>query len=93
MKVPDCIIQSAADFQAIFTVAYKGDILPAVSDVYQDIVNLLNLKRGSSETIRNFETSFEADVSKFNSHFDSSVISGLLNALCCWRIRMLIAVK
>ena len=79
-KVPDSVIQSVEGVQAIVNAVYKRDALSTVSDVYQDFMNLLNLKRGANESFRNFESRFEAQVSKFNAHSDTSKIPASLTA-------------
>lgn len=71
-KVPDTVIQSGAGLQAIVNAVYKRDKLSSVSDANQDFMNLLNLKRGPTESFRNNESRFEAQVSKFNAHSTSS---------------------
>jgi len=51
-----------------------------VSDVYQDFNDLLATKRGQNESFKNFESRFEAQVSKFNSHADSSKLPDAITA-------------
>ena len=79
-KVSDSEIQSAGGARAILNAVYKRDALSTVSDVYQDFMNLLNLKRGTTESFRNFESRFEAQISKFNAHSDSSKLPASLTA-------------
>ena len=80
-KVPDSVIESDDGAVAIVKAVYKRDALSTVTDVYHDFMNLLNLKRGQNESFKNFESRFEATVSKFNSHSDSSKIPESLTAL------------
>ena len=80
-KVPDDVIESNEGAQAIVNAVYKRDALSTVSDVYQDFMRLMNLKRGPTETFLNFESRFEAQISKFNAHSETSKIPASLTAL------------
>ena len=73
-KIPDQEIQSDTGVDAIVKAIYKRDPLSAVSTVYQDFLTVLGTKRGASESFRNFESRFTANVSKFNSHSTSFVL-------------------
>lgn len=80
-NVPDFLIQSTSGAEAIVKAIYKRDALSTVSDVYQDFMNFLNLECGRNETFRNFESSFEAQVSKFNEHSNLCKTPASLTAL------------
>lgn len=73
-EVPNTIIESDNGTKAIVEYVYKRDALFNVSDVYQNFMTLMDFKRGSAETFRNFESRFEGQVSKFNAHSDTSKI-------------------
>ena len=51
---------------------YKRDSLTVVSNISQQFLKLLNTKRGSTETIKNFEARFNAQVSKFKASADET---------------------
>lgn len=51
----------------IVKVTHKIDPLQFVSDVYLDFNSLISTCRGQNETKRNFETQFDAQISRFNS--------------------------
>ena len=80
-KLSDVKIQSKGGSDAIVNAVCKRDALSAVSDVYRDYMALLNLKRGSNEMFKNFESRFEAQVSKFNAHSTVTKIPEALTAL------------
>ena len=80
-KLSDVTIQSKGGSDAIVNAVCKRDALSAVSDVYRDYMALLNLKRGSNEMFKNFESRFEAQVSKFNAHSTVTKIPEALTAL------------
>jgi len=79
-KVPDEVIRSAEGKDAIVNALHKRDALSTVSAVYQDFVTLLNVRRGENESFRNYESRFEAKVSKFRSHGDSCDLPDALTA-------------
>ncbi len=66
--------------ESIVQAVYKPDPPAAVSDVYQDFLEVINAKRGSNESFKNFESRFEAQVAKFNSHSESSKLPEALVA-------------
>ena len=67
-KIPDTTIRSNNGASAIVRGIHKRDTLSTVSAVYSDFISLLCTKRGEKESFKNFESRFEANVSKFNSH-------------------------
>lgn len=69
--VSDEIIQSNSSANAIVNGVYKRNASSTASDVYHDLMSLLNLKRGSTDSFRSFESCFESQVSKLNAHSDS----------------------
>lgn len=79
-KIPDDTIQSSSGAEAIVKAVHKRDPLSAVSDVFQDFITLLSTKRGQNESFKNFESRFEAQVSKFNSHSHASKLPEALTA-------------
>ncbi len=78
--IPTDVIQSPEGANAIVNAVFKRDPLAIVSEVYQDFFDLLNTKRGQTETFKNFESGFEAQCSKFNSHSDASKLPDALLA-------------
>ena len=68
MKISSDIIESDDGPDAIVNEIHKRDALAVVSEVYNDFLELLNTKRGTSESFLNFERRFEAKTSKFNSN-------------------------
>lgn len=77
-KISQTDIQSASGSGAkkIVEAVFKRDALAVVSEVYQVFLSLMTTKRGNNESFRNFESRFEAKVSKFN--FQSTEISFLI---------------
>ncbi len=53
-KIPDNVVQSVDGVKSIVQAVYKRDPLAAVSDVYQDFLEVMNAKRGSNESFKNF---------------------------------------
>ena len=50
------------------TTVYKRDALSVMNEVYHEFIDVLNTKRGANKSFISFESRFEAEVSKFNSH-------------------------
>lgn len=59
-KLSDSVVQSNDGVDKFVNVVHKCDALSAVCDVYHNFIAVMNLKRGSSEVVRNFELRFEA---------------------------------
>lgn len=53
--------------------------LPFVTDMYTDFNTLLNTRSGTKELMRNFETIFYAQVSRFNEHNAEKLPESLLS--------------
>ena len=64
----------------IINAVYRKDPLAIVREVYHDFMELLSTKRGDKEGYPNFESRFQAQLAKFNSHFDDLVLSDALMA-------------
>lgn len=60
-------IQSDAGVEAAIRTVYKHDPLAVVNDLCSIFLKVLNTKRGTNETFKNFESRFKAQVSKLNS--------------------------
>lgn len=60
------MIQSAAGAMGIVDAVYKREPLSTVSDVYQDFMNLLNLKRGPTEMFRNYASLGDGDLKRYH---------------------------
>lgn len=54
--------------QAIVDSVYKRDTLAVVNDVYIDYMKLQSLRRGENESFVNYESRFQAQLAKYNSH-------------------------
>eukprot|EP00171_Calliarthron_tuberculosum_P001315 IDg1315t1 len=78
--IPSSDIQSPTGTAAIVRAVYKRDPLTVVSEVYYDFLSLLNLKRGSNESFKGYESRFEAQVSKFNAHSQKFTVPEALTA-------------
>lgn len=70
-KIPTATLQSPEGVSAIISAVYRRDRLVVVSNVYQLFQDMLSTKRGTSESFQNFESRFEAKVSKFNSQSEN----------------------
>ena len=79
-SVSDTDIQSDNDSKAIISAIYKRDSLSVVSEVYQCFTKLLFLKRRSNESVKNFESRFISQVSKFNASSSSDNLPESLTA-------------
>ena len=67
--ISDTAIKSATGTDSVIKAVYKRDDLSIMNGVYQNFINLLNTKRGSSESFKNSESRFDAQVSKFNANY------------------------
>eukprot|EP00178_Gracilaria_changii_P001339 TRINITY_DN1187_c0_g1_i12.p1 TRINITY_DN1187_c0_g1~~TRINITY_DN1187_c0_g1_i12.p1 ORF type:complete len:348 (-),score=40.05 TRINITY_DN1187_c0_g1_i12:1053-2096(-) len=67
-SIPQDIIESKDGVQAIVGAVYKRDALAVISDVYHDFVGLFALRRGQNESFKNFESRFQAQMSKLHAH-------------------------
>lgn len=55
--------------------------MSVVSEAFDGFNSLLNTKRGQNETLKNFETRFSAQVSKFNSFSKTTKLPQCITAL------------
>lgn len=87
MDLCKCITdeQLASDKGAslIVKAIYQRNAISVVSEVYRDFTDILSTKRGCTESFKNYESRFMAQVSKFNENGDSikfhdSIISFML---------------
>lgn len=61
---------------------FKRDVLSIVTDTFQRFLDVLKTKQGETETFRNFETRFEAQVCRLNASCSGSTLpSALLSFL------------
>jgi len=67
--VPEEDIESEDGADAIVKAVYKRDPLAVVKEVYGEFMGLVNTRRGEKEGFSNFESRFQAQVAKLNSHF------------------------
>lgn len=79
-NAPESVTQSTDGAQAMVKLIYNRDDLSTISDVYHDFMTLFTLKRGQNVMFRNFESSFEVQVSKFSTHPNLSKIPASLPA-------------
>lgn len=78
--IPDSTIRSDQGAEAIVQALYKRDPLAVVSDVFQDFLTLMNTKRNHTESFKNFESRFQAQVSRLNAHGSEAKLSESLVA-------------
>lgn len=76
----DTEVQSDDGPYKIIKAVHKRDPLAVISEVYGDFTSLLMLKRGQTESFKNFATRFEAQFTKFNSHSDTTKLPDCLLA-------------
>ena len=84
-KVPADKIQSDDGALEVASAIYKQDVLSIVTDTFHRFLDLLRTKQGDSETYKNFENRFDAQVCKLNatcsgSELPSALVSFLLLA-------------
>ena len=79
-SITDTDIQSNTGWKSVVDAIYRREALSVVSDVYLNFTSLLSMKRGSTETFRNFESRFLAQVSRLNSTSTSSKLPEALRA-------------
>lgn len=79
-KIRDETIRSNNWQDAIVNALHKTDDLSTVRNVYQDFIAVLNIRRGDTESFKNFESRFEAKASKFKSHGPSCTLPEALTA-------------
>lgn len=70
------ILDNGADY--VVKAIQKRDPSPFVTDVYTNSIPLLFTSRGMSENIKNYESRFEAQLSRFKSHGAGSIPDSLL---------------
>lgn len=71
-------IESEDGTDAIVKALNKRDLLAVSKEVYGGFLGLVNTRRGEKEGFANFESRFQAQVAKLNSHFEDT---GFLKAL------------
>ena len=76
----DMIIQSQDGPSAIVNAVYKRDTLSVVSNLYQNFMTLLTTRRGDAESFRNFESRFNANVTKFNAASEATKLPEAITA-------------
>lgn len=81
MTISDSDIQSNNGSKVVVYAIYKREARSVVSDVYQNFMSLLNTPRGSTETFKNFESRFDAQISKLNASSGSVQLPEALTAL------------
>lgn len=77
-SVPQDLLSQDDGWKSVVNAIHKIDPLQFVSDVYLDFNTLLAKRHGQNENMCNFETRFEAQVSRFNAHNACSIPDALL---------------
>lgn len=62
------VISSEKDVAAVINSIHKRDPLAVLSYVYQDFMSLLTTRRGQNDPFNNYESRFQALISKLHSH-------------------------
>lgn len=75
------IINSEDGVHEIVSTFHKSNILTVFCTIYAELMNLLNTKRSSRESFREFEPRFTAQKSKLNSFARQNTLSDALSAL------------
>ena len=70
--VPQEEVESHGGAMLIARAIHKRDLLSVVTDKFHRFLELMQTKQGDNETFKNFETSFDAQVSRFNASCKSS---------------------
>lgn len=78
--ISDEIIQSTKDVDAILGAIHKYDPLTVVSNLFGELIQLISTKRSSNETFRNFESRFNAQLSRFNALSQSTMFPNAISA-------------
>lgn len=61
-------LSSKIDVQYAVSVIHKCDLLSFVSGVYNDCNGTLSIRRHNNENLKTFESQFEAQLARFNTH-------------------------
>lgn len=69
--IPVDMIESEGTVAAIFSSVHKRDALTAVCEMHQDFSNLLTIQHKNSESFKNLEARFAAQVAKYNAHCET----------------------
>lgn len=72
--IPDTDIQSDKGSVAILRAVYNRSSLLVLIEVYENFISHLNTKFFPTKTFKNFESNFDAQVSKFNVSSDAAKI-------------------
>ena len=67
-EITDDELSAEIGYQKIVDAIFKRDPLSVVTETYQTFNDLLNVRRSSNESFRNYESRFSAQVAKFNAH-------------------------
>lgn len=73
-------IASEHGARPIVKMIFKRNALFVVSDMYQDFTKLLNVRRGTTETYRNYESLMSAQICKLSAHGDTVKLRNSLSA-------------
>ena len=84
-KIPNAKIESDTGALEVASCIHKKDVLSIVTDTFHRFLELLRTKQGDSESYKNFETRFDAQVCRLNatcsgSELPSALVSFLLLA-------------
>lgn len=76
VKTQDLNSENGADH--VVSAIHKRDPLSFVTELYTDFNSLLSTRRNQNESVKNFETRFEAQLSRFKSHGAGSIPDSLI---------------
>ncbi len=79
--IADESLLDADGVQKIVHCIYQRDALSVVSEAFKSFNHLWNTRRGSTETMKNFESRFSAHVAKFNSISTTTKLPECITAL------------
>lgn len=79
--IPDDVIASDKGVAAIVSTFYKCDAFSVVNEVYKYFTDLLSVLRHVSESFKNFEALFSAQVSNLSAHGTTAYIHESLLAI------------
>lgn len=80
-KIPESVLLSPNGSKAIVASVHRRDPLSVVTGVYSDFSSVVSARRGDNESLKAFESRFEAAVSRFRSHGDAISVTEPLLAL------------
>lgn len=80
-SVTNDILPSESGVDSIVNVLHKIDGLSVLNDLFEDFSLLVNTKRGGTESFKNFEMRFSAQVSRYNAQGQSIILPEFITVL------------